>query len=169
VQFGQEARHLAELLSKGEIGGVIVPGDTGYHSIFGGGRLERTMESFPGVKTMLDDTEAILRYIRTKRIYPIMHTLAMKAEIAERYADFPLKLTEAFREAKKLSPRYMTAAEIEGYEKEKAVLGEDPYAYVLGPMELESLKALNRYQMEQGLMKTELDIPSLFVAATVRG
>ena len=29
------------------------------------------------------------------------------------------------------------------YEKEKNVLGEDPYAYVLGPTEMTSLKALN--------------------------
>ena len=30
-----------------------------------------------------------------------------------------------------------------------------------------SLKALNRYQIEQGLMKRELDITSLFVRRTV--
>jgi hypothetical protein len=53
------------------------------------------------------------------------------------------------------------------YEKEKNVLGEDPYAYVLGPTEMTSLKALNRYQIEQGLMKRELDITSLFVRGTV--
>ena len=45
--------------------------------------------------------------------------------------------------------------------------GEDPYAYVLGPTEMTSLKALNRYQIEQGLMKRELDIPSLFVRGTI--
>jgi 4,5-dihydroxyphthalate decarboxylase len=169
VQFGQEPRYLGELLSNGEIGGVILPGDTGYHSIFGGGRLVRRMESYPGVRSLLNDTEAIIRYIKAKRIYPIMHTLAMKADIAERYPDFPMKLTEAFREAKKLSPQYMTGEEIAGYEKERAVIGEDPYAYVLGPIELESLKALNRYQIEQGLMKAQLDIASLFVPATIRG
>lgn len=47
------------------------------------------------------------------------------------------------------------------------MLGEDPYAYVLGPTEITSLKALNRYQIEQGLMKRELDIPSLFVRGTI--
>jgi hypothetical protein len=61
----------------------------------------------------------------------------------------------------------MTAEEIAGYEKEKQVLGEDPYAYVLGPTEIASLKALNRYQIEQGLMKRELDIKSLFVPGTI--
>ena len=30
-----------------------------------------------------------------------------------------------------------------------------------------SLKALNRYQIERGLIKRELDIPSLFVSGTI--
>jgi hypothetical protein len=47
------------------------------------------------------------------------------------------------------------------------LLGEDPYAYVLGTTELTSLEALNRYQIEQGLMKRALDIRSLFVLGTV--
>jgi hypothetical protein len=47
------------------------------------------------------------------------------------------------------------------------VLGEDPYAYVLGPTEITRHKALNRYQVEQGLTKRELDIPSLFVRETI--
>ncbi|HXG53136.1 MAG TPA: hypothetical protein VNN77_17200 [candidate division Zixibacteria bacterium] len=167
VPFGEEAAHLGKMLSEGKIDGVIVPGDTGHRSIFGGGRLERAMKSFPGVTALLNDADEIVRYIRARRIYPIMHTIVMKAEVAKRFPDFPARLVEAFREAKRLAPRYMTAEEIEGCEKEKAVLGEDPYAYVLGPMELESLEALNRYQIEQGLMKTRLDIRGLFVPDTV--
>jgi hypothetical protein len=63
----------------------------------------------------------IIDYIKSKHIYPIMHTIAMTAETANRYADCPAKLTEAFREAKRLSVQYMKPREIEGYEKEKAV------------------------------------------------
>lgn len=167
MQFGQDRDHLGGLLSEGLIDGVILPGDIGYHSIFGGGRLVQAMERFPGVKPLLDDTEEIMRYIRTKRIYPIMHTIAMKAQTALRHPDLAVKLTEAFREAKRLSPQYMSAEDMTGYEKEQAVLGEDPYAYVLGKTEIQSLKALNRYQIEQGLMKQELDIRSLFVPETL--
>ncbi|MBI2211970.1 MAG: hypothetical protein HYU47_15460, partial [Deltaproteobacteria bacterium] len=42
-------------------------------------------------------------------------------------------------------------------------LGEDPYAYVLGECEKRTMRALNRYQIEQGLMKRELALESLFV------
>jgi len=63
----------------------------------------------------------------------------------------------------KLATKYMTAGEVAGYAKEREVLGEDPYAYVLGETEKRTMRALNRYQIEQGLMKTELPLESLFV------
>ena len=47
--------------------------------------------------------------------------------------------------------------------KERDVLGEDPYAYVMGGNEKRTLAALNRYQIEQGLMKTTLPMDDLFV------
>ena len=96
-----------------------------------------------------------------------MHTLAMTLAVVQRYPDLPVKLTEAFREAKKLSSQYMSAEEVAGYEKGKKRSRRDPVAYVLGPTKMTSLKALNRYQIEQGLMKRELDITSLFVRGTV--
>jgi len=167
VQFGQDQPHLGKLLSEGKLGGVIIPGDTGYPAIFGGGETTREMEKFPGVRSLFEDTEEIISYVRKSRIYPIMHTLAITDGAVQRYPDLAIKLTEAFREARKLSSQYMTAEEIAGYEKEKQVLGEDPYAYVLGPTEITSLKALNRYQIEQGLMRRELDINSLFVPGTI--
>jgi hypothetical protein len=37
MQVGQDQLHLGKLLSDGKLGGVIVPGDTGYPAIFGGG------------------------------------------------------------------------------------------------------------------------------------
>jgi hypothetical protein len=57
----------------------------------------------------------------------------------------------------------MESDEIAGYAKERDVLGEDPYAYVMGENEKRSLGALNRYQIEQGLMKTMLPMDDLFV------
>jgi 4,5-dihydroxyphthalate decarboxylase len=89
--------------------------------------------------------------------------MAMKQETAEKYPDLPAKLIEAFREAMKVAPKYMKPEEAAGYAKERDLLGEDPYAYVLGETEKRTMKALNRYQIEQGLMKKELPLESLFV------
>ena len=100
--FGQERSHLAQRLSEGTLDIAIVAGDFGYLGIFGGGFLPGDMGKFPGVKPLLEDTDEIIRYIRNKRIYPMIHTIAIKQETAQRYPDLPAKLIEAFREAKKV-------------------------------------------------------------------
>ena len=161
--FGQEKAQLAELLSKGELGAALVPGDSGYLGLFGGGSMPKQMEKSPGVKPLFEDTEEIVRWVKRTRVYPIIHLMTMKEETAEKYPDLPAKLIEAFREASKLARKYLTPEENTGYEKEREVLGEDPYAYVLGEIEKRSMRALNRYQIEQGLMKKELPLESLFV------
>lgn len=161
--FGQEKAQLAELVSKGSLGAALVPGDSGFRGIFGGGSVPKEMGKFPGVKPLFDDTDEIVRYVKRTGIYPIIHLMAMKEESAERYPDLPAKLIEAFRQAGKLATKYLSPEEIIGYAKEREVLGEDPYAYVLGETEKRSLRALNRYQIEQGLMKKELSLESLFV------
>ena len=161
--FGQEKSHLAKLVSEGALGAALVAGDMGYLGIFGGGILPKAMGEYPGVRPLFDNSDEIVRYLKKTRIYPIIHLIAMKEDVADRFLDLPAKLIEAFRQAKRLAAKYMAPEEISGYEKEKTVLEEDPYAYVLGETEKKSLDALNRYQVEQGLMKEKLPLDSLFV------
>jgi 4,5-dihydroxyphthalate decarboxylase len=151
------------MLSEGALHGAVVPGDSGYLGLFGGGATPPMMARYPGVKPLFQDSEEIIRYTKETGINPIMHVVSIRREIVECYPDFPAKLTRAFKEAKQASAPYMDAQEIAGYEKERDALGEDPYAYVLGDNEKRAMRALNRYQIEQGLMKTELPIEELFV------
>jgi 4,5-dihydroxyphthalate decarboxylase len=141
----------------------MVAGDMGHLGIFGGGILPGMMGQFPGVKPLFTDTEEIIRWIRKKRIYPIMHLIALREVLLERYPDLAAKLLCAFREAKKLSVRYMTTDLIASLERENEVLTEDPYAYRLGEIEKRTLEELMRYQVEQGLMKRALPVEGLFV------
>jgi 4,5-dihydroxyphthalate decarboxylase len=161
--FGQEKPHLAKLLSEGTLHAALVAGDSGYPGIFGGGVLPKEMAAFPGVKPLFVDTDEIIRWIREKRIYPIIHLIAIKQVVVERYPDFTAKLIEAFREAKKLSRKFLTPEQIDGQEREKAALGEDPYAYVMGETEKRTMLALARYQLEQGLIRESPPIENLFV------
>ncbi len=161
--FGKEKLHLSKLLSEGVLHGAIVPGDSGYLGFFGGGSTPHMMAKYPGVKPLFQDTEEIIRHTKQTGINPIIHVLALRREVAEKYPDFPGKLTRAFREAKELAAKYMSRDEVEGYKNEAEVLGEDPYAYVLGEAEKRTLQALNRYQIEQGLMRSELSLESVFV------
>jgi 4,5-dihydroxyphthalate decarboxylase len=165
--FGQEKPHLAKLVSEGELQAALVAGDSGHLGLFGGGSLPKAMGEFPGVKPLFEDTEEIIAWVRKTRIYPIIHLVAMKAEVAERYPDLPAKLLEAFREAKKLATKHLTPGQIAGQEREKAALGEDPYAYVLGETETRTMAALARYQVEQGLLKQAPPVESLFVRAAL--
>ena len=161
--FGQEKLTLSKMLSEGALHGAVVPGDSGYLGLFGGGSTPPMMAKYPGVKPLFEDSEEILRYTRQTGINPIMHVVSIRRETAARYPDLAAKLTRAFREAKEASAPYMDAEEIAGYAKEREALGEDPYAYVLRENEKRAMRALNRYQIEQGLMKTELPIEELFV------
>jgi 4,5-dihydroxyphthalate decarboxylase len=160
--FGGEKLRLSQLLSEGVLHGALVPGDSGYLGLFGGGSTPEMMAAYPGVKPLFDDADEIIRHTNQTGINPIIHILAMKSEIVEKYPDFPGKLTRAFKDAKALAHQYMTADEIEGYRKEAEALGEDPYAYVMGPAEKRTLQALNRYQIEQGLMRVELPLDDVF-------
>ena len=167
--FGQEKPHLAKLVSEGKLAAALVAGDSGYSALFGGGVLPGVMGRSPGVKPLFDDTEEILRYVKRTQIYPIIHIVTMKEETAERYPDLPAKLIEAFGEANRLAVKYLTPEQAEGYAKERDVLGYDPYACVLTDSAKKSIQALNRYQIEQGLVKKELPLESLFVKEAFNG
>ena len=157
--FGEEKSQLARLVGEGTLHAAIVAGDSGYTGVFGGGKLPKIMSEVAGVKPLFDDTDEIVRYVRRTRIYPIIHIIVLKEEIA----GLPAKLIDVFREAKRLATDYLSADELAGYEKEKTVLEEDPYAYVLGATEKTTLKALARYQIEQGLLKESIPLEDLFV------
>jgi len=161
--FGQEKAHLSRLVGEGKLAAALVAGDSGYTALFGGGSLPEAMGRSPGVKPLFEDTDEIIRYVKRTQIYPIIHIVTIKEETAEKYPDVTAKLIEAFREANRLAPRYLTAAQAEGYAKERDLLGYDPYAGVLSESDKKSMRALNRYQIEQGLVKKELPLESLFV------
>jgi 4,5-dihydroxyphthalate decarboxylase len=156
------------LLSEGKLGAALVAGDSGYTGLFGGGSLPRVMGEFAGVKPLFEDTEEIIRYVKRTQIYPIIHIMALREETAEKYPDLPAKLIEAFREANRQAVNYLKPAQAEGYAKERDVLGYDPYACVLTDADKKSLQALNRYQIEQGLVRKELPLESLFVKEAFR-
>ena len=162
-QFGEEKLVLSKMLSTGELHGAVVPGDNGYAGFFGGGETPKIMAAYPGVKPLFEDSQEIIDYVKKTGINPIMHVLSIRREVADRYPDLPAKLTRAFMDARELAGQYMAPDEIAGYASEREVLGEDPYAYVMGENEKRTLAAMNRYQIEQGLMKTTLPMENLFI------
>ena len=166
--FGQEKTRLAELVSEGKLAAALVAGDSGYTGLFGGGSLPEVMGRFAGVKPMFEDTDEIVRHVKRTQIYPIIHIMAIKEDTAERYPDLPAKLIEAFREANRLASQYFSQKDAAGYAKERELLGYDPYDCRLTDSDKKTLQALNRYQIEQGLLKREIPLESLFVKEAFR-
>jgi hypothetical protein len=154
--------------ARGSSAAALVAGDSGYPGLFGGGVLPRVMGEVLGVKPLFADTDEIIRYVKRTQIYPIIHIMTIKEEAVEKYPDLAAKLIEAFREANRLAPKYFKNGDAAGYAKEREVLGYDPYACVLTDADKKSIQALNRYQIEQGLVKKELPLESLFVKEAFR-
>ena len=121
------------------------------------------MAKYPGAKQLFDDSDEIIRCTKQTGINPIMHVVALTQAVVEKHPDLPVKLTRAFKQASDAAVPYMDADETAGYAKERDVLGEDPYAYVIGANERRTLAALNRYQIEQDLLKTMLPMDELFI------
>ncbi len=166
--FGQEKSHLAKLVSEGTLGAALVAGDSGYPALFGNGVLPKLMGEAPGVKPLFEDTDEIIGYVKRTQIYPIIHLVAIKEETAERYPGLSATLIEAFREANRLAPKYFKDGDAAGYARERDVLGYDPYACALTEADKKTIAALNRYQIEQGLVKEMLPLESLFVKEAFR-
>ena len=104
-------------------------------------------------------------YFRRTKIFPIMHTVALREEYYEKQPWVAQSLFKAFAESKRLCQeamyefsalKYMMAWSIDEMEKEREVLGEDPWAYGLEPNR-HILETLVQYAHEQGLIKKKLE------------
>jgi 4,5-dihydroxyphthalate decarboxylase len=114
-------------------------------------------------------------YFRRTGIFPIMHTIVIREEVYERYPWIAQSLFKAFNESKQLcreamyefsALKYMLAWSIDEMEKEREVLGEDPWAYGL-EANRHVLETLIQYTYEQGLISKRLELDSLFAKSTL--
>jgi 4,5-dihydroxyphthalate decarboxylase len=114
-------------------------------------------------------------YFRRTKIFPIMHTVVIREEVYDKNPWIAQSLFKAFNESKKLCQesmyefsalKYMLAWSIDEMEKEREVLGDDPWAYGL-EANRHVLETLVQYTHEQGLISKPLDVDSLFAKSTL--
>ena len=101
-------------------------------------------------------------YYRKTGIFPVMHTVVIREELYRRHPWIAESLVEAFRAAARQAPRYLND---EGKAHEdwlREVVGEDPRAFHLGPVERRTLAELVRYQFQQGLRTEPIDPMAVF-------
>jgi 4,5-dihydroxyphthalate decarboxylase len=111
-----------------------------------------------------------IAYVRKTGIFPIMHVVGLRREIAERHPWAAINLFQAFSRAKAIAMKRMENPRIapiawyrEAWEEQEAILGKDPWAYGLGEQNRATLNTLAGYSHEQGLIRRLPSLEELFI------
>ena len=152
---------LSDMLAAGEIDALYTP---------------RTPRSFaagdPGVARLFPDFRAAeAQYWRDTGIFPIMHVVAIRADVYRRDRWIARSLLEGFGQAREIalsgldetaSLRYMLPWLADDVASAQRVLGTDYWTYGLAGNET-ALAAMTRYSCEQGLIPRPYEPRELFV------
>ena len=135
-----------------------------YHT--GRGQVRRLFENYMEVEQA---------YYRKTRIFPIMHTVAIRRRLYEQYPWIAMSLYKAFVQAQRetYEDLYVTAALktmlpwlTKHVEDARALMGDDFWPYGFAPNR-ETLATFLRYHHEQGLSKRLLTPEELFAPETL--
>ncbi|MGH7358526.1 MAG: ABC transporter substrate-binding protein, partial [Candidatus Rokuibacteriota bacterium] len=103
-------------------------------------------------------------------IFPVMHTVVVKEELAREHPWLPLALYEAFSEAKRLAYQRLSDTATLPYvlpwlvaevEETRALMGDDPFPYGVARTR-KSVETLAGYSFRQGLAPRLLTSRDLF-------
>jgi 4,5-dihydroxyphthalate decarboxylase len=135
-----------------------------YHT--GGGKVKRLFENYMEVEQA---------YYRKTKIFPIMHTVAIRRSLYEKHPWIAMSLYKAFVQSQRetYEDLYVTAALkamlpwlTKHVEDARALMGDDYWPYGFAPNR-ETLATFLRYHHEQGLSKTLLRPEELFAPETL--
>ena len=151
---------LVSMLLSGELDAVLSPD-----------LIQPLLDRDPRVARLFPDHEAAeADYFRRTGIFPIMHVVGLRAELAERHPWAPINLYNAFEQAKSLAMRRMRDPRLvplawyrEAWERQEALLGPDPWEYGLTARNRHTLQTLARFSHEQGLARRQIPLDELFL------
>jgi len=149
-----------EMLANGEVDAVLHPD-----------LIRPLVEKDPRVARLFPNyRQEETAYYRKTGIFPIMHVLAIKREIAEQHPWVAINMFRAFNKAKSVAmkrlanPRIVPLASYrEAWEEQEALLGPDPWEYGLSDKNRHTLETLAGYAHEQGLTDRKLSVEELFI------
>ena len=156
---------LAALLRDGGIDALYTARMPSTHHT-GGGKVKRLFENYMEVEQA---------YYRKTRIFPIMHTVAIRRSLYEQYPWIAMSLYKAFvqAQAETYKDLYVTAALkamlpwlTKHVEDARALMGDDFWPYGFAPNR-DTLATFLRYHHEQGLSKRRLEPEELFAPETL--
>ncbi|MFM1814672.1 MAG: hypothetical protein RLZ98_1367 [Pseudomonadota bacterium] len=109
-------------------------------------------------------------YYKKSGIFPIMHLIAIRRDIVDRYPWLPVNLYQAFNQAKATAMRRMENPRIvplvlyrEYWEEQEEIFGHDPWQYGRTASNENNIGQLLQYAHEQGLTRRLLGWDDLFI------
>ena len=166
VQPIGEGQTLAAMLRDGGIDGFYTARMPSTYKAGGMGNVRRLFENYMEVEQA---------YYRKTKIFPIMHTVAIRRSVYEQYPWVAMSLCKAFVQSQRetYEDLYVTAALkamlpwlTRHVEDARALMGDDFWPYGFAPNR-ETLATFLRYHHEQGLSKRRLEPEELFAPETL--
>jgi 4,5-dihydroxyphthalate decarboxylase len=160
IENNHTNKTLGQLLAAGEIDATL------------GTSLPNEIRTDPNVVRLFPNfVEVDKDLYKRKGIYPIMHTVAIKKSVYERYPFVATSLYDAFVKSKQIAlqklfnlraVRYMTPFLMREIDDIWEVFNGDPWPYGL-EQNRQTLEALVQYQQDLGLIATPVKVDDLFV------
>lgn len=159
-----EGTTISDMLDRGEIDGFMAPRPPG-----GAARHN------PNVGWLFDDPTATAKeYYSRTGVFPIMHVVGLRKELAADHPWLPAALVKAFEKSKaaaleKLADTSATKVTLPFVEEQlkaaKETMGEDYWSYGVQP-NLRTLETFVRHHHAQGLSPRQVPVEELFHPAT---
>lgn len=152
------------------LGAMVAAGEL---DAFVGARRPAAFGAHPGgVRRLFPDFRAAERaYYEKTGIFPIMHTVVLREELARAHPWLPRSLYDAFVEAKRLAYQRLEFTAALSYalpwlvaetEETRALMGDDPFPYGVA-RNRKTLETLAGYTFRQGLAPRRLSVEEMFV------
>ena len=165
VEKGTIGKDESELLVDGEV-------DALFHAV----EPKAYVEGNPLVQRLFPDSKKIeMDYYKRTGIFPIMHAVAIKTSLIEKYPWLPQAVFEAYSKSK--SQHYAFLNKVgwayssmpwfsQDFDETKQLMGQNFWSYGIEDNR-KSLETLFRYSYEQGLSSKQLSIEDLFHESTI--
>lgn len=164
VESAPEGKTISDLLHEGEIDGFIAPRPPS------GAAMHN-----PNVGWLFDDPTATAKdYYRRTGIFPIMHVLGVRKELAQQHRWLPGALLKAFGESKAsalelLADTSATKVTLPFVEEQlkaaRETLGQDFWSYGVGPNR-KTIEAFLHHHHAQGLSARKMALDEVFDPST---
>ncbi len=165
ITAGPEGKDESDLLESGEV-----------DALFHAAEPRAYIESHPKIARLFPDYRLVERaYFAKTHIFPIMHAVAIKRDVAQQNPWLAEAVFNAYSRSKQINYEYMAnAAWIYGslpwfaqeFDETRALMGDNYYSYGIAPNR-NTLKTLFRYSHQQGLSSRILTIEELFDPASL--